>query len=129
MKRNLALFLISALLVFSLTACGCTATPQSSDNADNAQSEPQSGNTDSQDDSTGSQSSSQNGNQNQGDSVIGGDQGSNNSSPESPLEEGVNDITDGIDNAVDDITGQTKPSTDDGGVSFDQMLNNGKVDG
>ena len=125
MKRNLAFFLISALLVFSLTACGCTATPQSSDNSGSTQSETQSGNTDNQNDSTGSQ----NGNQNQGGSVIGGDQGSNGSGSESPLEEGVNDITDGIDNAVDDITGQTKPSTDGGGVSFDQMLKNGKVDG
>ncbi len=135
MKRNLAYLLVSALLVFSLTACGCTATPQDAGGANNSTQEEnsQSGNTQNGG-QNGSQSGGQNGgqgsdSQNGGSSVIGNGgnsgNGGGNSSSGSTVEEGMDNIQNGVDNAIDDITGTDRPA--DGGVPFDEMLENGKV--
>lgn len=127
MKRNLSYLLVSALLVFSLTACGCTATPQDAGGANSSTQEEngQGGNT-----QNGDQNGGQNGGQNNGSAVIGngGGSGSGNGSSgdtQNPVEEGMDNIQNGVDNAVDDITGTNRP--DDGGVPFDEMLENGKV--
>jgi hypothetical protein len=58
--------------------------------------------------------------------VIGEDSGATSGADgaQGSLEQGADDIRDGIDNAVDDITGNDSSS---GGVSYDQMLRNGRV--
>lgn len=111
--KGLALMLTAAMLVFTLTACGCSA-----DTAGNT------GNAGTQSDSAVMDS----GSANNGTSANGGTQ--------NPIEEGVNDVTDsignaagdvanGIGNAVDDMTGQN--GTADGDVTYGQMLNRGRV--
>ena len=126
MKRIIALLLALAM-VFSLTACGRTATPQDAGGANSSTQEEnsQSGNT-----QNDSQNGGQNGGQNNGSAVIGnggGSGGGNGSSggTQNPVEEGMNNIQNGVDNAIDDITGTNRPN--DGGVPFDEMLENGKV--
>lgn len=127
MKRNLAYLLVSALLVFSLTACGCTATPQDAGGANSStQEESGQGGSTQNGGQNDSQNGGQNGGQNNGSAVIGngGGNGSGNGSSgntQNPVEEGM----DNIQNGVDDITGTNRP--DDGGVPFDEMLENGKV--
>ena len=124
MKRNLAFLLISAMLVFSLTACGCTATPQSNNDTGSTQNTTQPNGTETQNDKN------QNNTQNNGSAVIGHDNGNthdNGTNTQNPIGEGVDDIVDGIDNAVDDVTGQNNNTANDGGVPYDQMLNNGRV--
>lgn len=127
MNRKLAYLLVSALLVFSLTACGCTATPQDAGGANSSTQEEnsQSGNT-----QNGSQSGEQNGgqgsdSQNGGSSVIGNDGSNSSGSTQNPVEEGMDNIQNGVDNAIDDITGTNPPA--DGGVPFDEMLENGRL--
>lgn len=126
MKRSFALFCVFALLIASLTACGCSASQQD-DTAQNGSSAQ--GDTDSQ---NGSSSQEDTGSQN-GSAVIGGDTATDHSETQNDagngstggsLEEGTDDIRDSIDNAVDDITDQDNAS---GGVSYEQMLRNGQV--
>ena len=126
MKRSLALLFVCAFLISALTACGCSASPQN----DTPQNDNAAQNSGSTQDDGGSQSS--NGTQNDS-AVIGGDTGTDTGvtpdhtipdDAQGSLEQGVDDIRDGIDNAVDDITGNDNAS---GGVSYDQMLRNGRV--
>jgi len=126
LKRSLALLFVCAFLISDLTACGCSASPQND--------APQSGNATQNSGDMQSGSGTQNGNGTQNDSaVIGGDTGTDTGvtpdhtlpdGAQGSLEQGANDIRDGIDNAVDDITGNDNSS---GGVSYDQMLRNGRV--
>lgn len=117
MKRNLAFLLTFLMLVFSLTACGGGESQDS-------------GASDSNQSSTGSQSEQQ-GTQNN--SAVTGDtaqnnnnhsNGTNESTQNHPIQDGVNDVMDGMENAVDDMTGQ---NSGESGVSYDEMLNNGKL--
>ena len=116
MKKSLALFFVTALLISVLTACGCSASPKNESPLNDTNTQ----------DSTGTQNN---------DSVIMGENSDMNSNvtpdPTTPddaqnsLEQGVDDIRDGIDNAVDDIAGNS--DAPDGGVSYEQMLRNGRV--
>lgn len=109
MKRSLALLLVSALLACSLVGCGCSADPQAPVNDTAGQEDTaNSNNSVIMDDGTTDSS------QHYDDPALGGD---------SPVEEGIDDIRDGVDHAVDDITGQNES----GGVSYGQMLRNGRV--
>lgn len=126
MKRNLAYLLVSALLLFSLTACGCTATPQDEGAGSSTQEEnTQTGDT--------QNNGGQSGGQNSDSAVIGGDSGNGGNASgdtQNPIEEGMNDIQNGVNDAVDDMTGNHNSagnSANDGGVPFDEMLENGKV--
>ena len=120
MKRSLAILFVCALLISALTACGCSASPQND--------------TPQNDSATQNNEGMQNGSSTQNDSaVIGGDTNADTGvtpdhtvpdDAQGSLEQGVDDIRDGIDNAVDDITGNDSSS---GGVSYDQMLRNGRV--
>ena len=116
MKKSLALFFVTALLISALTACGCSASPNNDAPANDTNMQ----------DNTGTQSN---------DSAIVGENSDMNSNvtpdhttpddAQNSLEQGVDDIRDGIDNAVDDITGNSDASN--GGVSYEQMLRNGRV--
>ena len=68
MKRNLAYLLVSALLLFSLTACGCTATPQeeSSGGSGTQEENAQTGDTQNDNSQNGSQNSGMNDSMNPG---------------------------------------------------------------
>lgn len=119
MKRSLAILFVCALLISALTACGCSASPQN-DAPQNNSAAQNSGDT-----QNGGGTQSDSGSQNDS-AVIGGDSGATSGSDgaQGSLEQGADDIRDGIDNAVDDITGNNSSS---GGVSYDQMLRNGRV--
>ena len=120
MKRSLAILFVCALLISALTACGCSASPQNDAPQNDSAAQNNEG--------------MQNGSSIQNDSaVIGGDTNADTDvtpdhtvpdDAQGSLEQGVDDIRDGIDNAVDDITGNDSSS---GGVSYDQMLRNGRV--
>ena len=129
MKRCLMLFMTTALLVFSLAACGCSAQQAGTD-------------TDSQ---NGGSSQNDTGNQNDS-AVLDSDNGSTNNgsansgtgstdqTPNDPLydEDGniIDDTLDGISDAVDDV-GDAVTGNDmheiTGGVSYEQMLRNGRI--
>ena len=126
MKRSLAILFVCAFLISALTACGCSASPQN-DAPQNDSAAQNSGDT-----QNGGGTQSDSGAQNDS-AVIGGDTGTDSGvtpdhtvpdDAQGSLEQGVDDIRDGIDNAVDDITGNDSSS---GGVSYDQMLRNGRV--
>ncbi len=134
MKRNLMLFLVSALLVCSLTACGCaskdagntqsnngtTSTMQPESNSSGANSP---GNDSAQSTDRPGSSDSNTGNGTNGANTGDGTTiGPGESMPEdagSAIENGVND-------AADAITGNDAANSD-GGVSIDDMLRNGRV--
>ena len=109
MKRRAALVMAILMLVFALTACGRKDTRQGGSSQDN---------------------STQNGS-----AIVGGESNSNSGNSEgaqsgaaggesqSPVGEGIDDIRDSVGSAMDDITG----SDNSGGVSYEQMLRNGKV--
>ena len=114
MKRRAALVMAILMLVFALTACGRKDTQQ-----DNAGQNGTSQNGTSQNDSAvigGESNSSTNHSQGDQSNTSGGES-------QSPIGEGTDDIRDGVNNAVDDITG----NSNSGGVSYEQMLRNGKV--
>ena len=97
MKRRAALVMAILMLVFALTACGRKDTQQGGSSQDN---------------------STQNGTSQNDSAIVGGE-----SKSQSPVGEGIDDIRDSVGSAVDDITG----SDNSGGVSYEQMLRNGKV--
>lgn len=126
MKKSLAILFVCAFLISALTACGCSASPQN-DAPQNDSAAQNSGDT-----QNGGGTQSNSGAQNDS-AVIGGNTGTDSGvTPEhttpddaqGSLEQGADDIRDGIDNAVDDITGNDSSS---GGVSYDTMLRNGRV--
>ena len=110
MKQRAALVMAVFMLVFALTACGRKDTQQDSSNQ----------NSPSQNDSA-----IVDGESNSNTDNFQGDQSSNSGGEsQSPIGEGIDDIRDSVGNAVDDITGNDSSS---GGVSYDQMLRNGRV--
>ena len=114
MKKRLAFLFVFTLLIASLSACGCSASTQN--------------------DAPQNDIGTQNQNNTPNDSaIIDGDPATDSAiTPDAPasddaqgsLEQGVDDIRDGIDHAVDDIAGDGLGS---GGVSYEQMLRNGRV--
>lgn len=109
MKRSLALLLISTLMICSLAGCGCSADPQSGMNNAPGQEDAAAPNDGViMDDNTADST------QPYEDPALGGN---------SPVEEGIDDIRDGIDHAMDDVTGKNES----GGVSYGEMLRNGRV--
>ena len=129
MKRSLAILFVCALLISALTACGCSASPQNdapqNDNTTQNGSDTQNGGT--------QNGGTQNGGTQNDSAVIGGDTGTGSGATpdhtvpddgQGSLEQGADDIRDSIGSAVDDIAGNGNSS---GGVSYDQMLRNGRV--
>ena len=114
MKRRAALVMAILMLVFALTACGRKDTQQGGSSQDNSTE-----NGTSQNDSAivGGESNSNSGNSE------GAQSGAAGGESQSPVGEGIDDIRDSIGSVVDDITG----SDNSGGVSYEQMLRNGKV--
>lgn len=124
--KSLALVLTAALLVFTLTACGCSADQAGTTAGTQTEN------------STGTNNGANSGNGT--DSVMPGNNantgGTQNGSADRPFEEGMNDVTngignamddvaDGIGNAMDDVTGGN--AADSGGVTYGQMLENGRL--
>lgn len=106
MKRSLTLLLASLMLVFTLTACGRgDGTPQDSgQNGNQSESAVVGG------DSANGGSNSSNGNQSNGNTGNNSTNGETNGGDNSLLEDAGNAVEDGLngmENAVDDMTGDT----------------------
>ena len=125
MKKNLMLLLVSALLVYSLTACGCaardTGTTQNNPTAETTQPEANNGDTNN---GAANSGSSDTGVGNGTDGANIGD-GNTIGSGESMLENAGDAIQDGVNDAADAITGNDSANGD--GVAIDDMLRNGRV--
>ena len=113
MKRSLTLLLASLMLVFALTACG------GRDNAsqDNSQNKPQNESAvvggDSANSGNNGHSNGTNGSTTNGETANGGSNGSLLEDAGNAVEDGLN----GVENAVDDITGNAaKNRTDTAGT-------------
>ena len=122
MKRNLMLFLVSALLVCSLTACGCASkdagsAQNSNGTADTMQPEAKP----TVPENTAPADRPEAGTN---DTVIDGDTAVR--PGDSMLEDAGDAIENGVNDAADAITGNDAANTD-GGVSIDDMLRNGRV--
>jgi len=114
-KRNLMLLLVSALLVYTLTGCGC-----SSRDAGTTQAEP----TTPPETQTETTQPEDNSLPNGTDGNNTGD-GNTIGSGEAMLEDAGDAIRDGVDDATDAITGNDTAAGD--GVAIDDMLRNGRV--
>lgn len=132
MIRSLTLLLISAMLAFSLTACGggnetaqggtqndsAVVGGDAADNGGNSNSSTNSGSN-----NGSANSGSNNGSANSGSGMTGGANGG-----DSLLEDAgdaINDGLQGAENAIDDMTGSN--NTNRTGTSYGQMLRNGRV--
>lgn len=123
MKRSLTLLLASLLLVFSLTACGGDDKQQDTANQDGSA-------VTNSDNANGNGSSADNNGTNgngSGTGSLAGDAGD-------AVTDGIDDVTDGIDDVGDALTGgdsqngtANKTRNTAGGVSYGQMLRNGRV--
>lgn len=117
LKRLTVFFVLALTLVTmaALTSCGCGASVQDSGTTDS---------TTGTDNGTGANGSTNhgasNGNTNNGGSSIA----PGNGSVTDGIIQGGEDIMDGVDNAIDDITGN---GSHDGGVTYDDMLQDGNV--
>ena len=122
MKRNLMLFLVSALLVCSLTACGCASkdagsTQNSNGTAETVQPEAKPA----VPEDTAPADRPETGTD---DTVI--DNGTAVRPGDSVLEDAGDAIENGVNNAADAITGTDGANTNNG-VSIDDMLRTGRV--
>ena len=121
MKRNLMLFLVSALLVCSLTACGCASkdagsAQNSNGTADTMQPETAPTVPDTVPPADRPETD-------MGDTAI--DDGTAVTPGDSMLEDAGDAIQNGVNDAADAITGND--TVNGGGVSIDDMLRNGRV--
>lgn len=122
MKRNLMLFLVSALLVCSLTACGCASKDAGSAQTGNGTADTMQPEADpAVPDAVPPADRPENGTD---DTVI--DDGTAVRPGDSLLEDAGDAIENGVNDAADAITGNDGMNTD-GGVSIDDMLRNGRV--
>ena len=123
MKRVLSLLLVSLLMVSSLAACGCTA--KQAGNEDQVGTNGQNGN---------AMTDGTNNGTNQG--TLTDDNSANNGTVTGDLENDGEDmingaenvgeaVKDGVEEAGDALTGHNNGTT--GGVTYEQMLRNGRV--
>ena len=128
MKRTLMLFMATALLVFSLASCGCSAQQAGTQSETGSQN----GST-----VTGGDNGNSNGQSNAGNGTANGQSNTGNGTEQSPnspmhdsdgnvIDETIDDITGAVENAGDALTGNDTHNTT-GGVSYEQMLRNGRV--
>ena len=122
MRRNLMLLLVSALLVYTLTGCGCAskdtgAGTNGSTGANSGTTTQETRPEPSMDTTRPDDSGSGTDGANTGDGTTVGP-------GESMLEDTGDAIRDGVDNAADAITGN---DTAGDGVAIDDMLRNGRV--
>lgn len=128
--KGLALMLAAAMLTFTLTACGCSADTAGNDGSAGTQTE---GSVNS---GAGSDAVGPNGTANENDATAGSGasngatNGSLNGSSSdhsvgSDIGSAMDDVADGIGNAVDDMTGSDHSA---GEVTYGQMLNRGRID-
>ena len=122
MKRNLMLFLVSALLVCSLTACGCASKDAGSaqNNTGTTDTMQPEANPNDTPDAVPPVDRPENGTD---DAVI--DDGTAVRPGDSILEDAGDAIENGVNDAADAITGNDAVNGD--GVSIDDMLRNGRV--
>lgn len=130
MKRSLTLLLASLLLVFSLTACGGNDKQQDTNQNGGAVTDSgnASGNGGAANDRTDNNGTGSNGNGN------GAGTGSLAQDAGNAVTDGIDDVKDGIDDVGDALTGNSgqngtasKTRNTTGGVSYGQMLRNGRV--
>lgn len=129
--KGLALMLAAAMLMFTLTACGCSADTAGNDGSAGTQTEGAA------DNGTGSDTVGPNGTANGNGATVGSGatngatngslngSGSSDHSIGSDIGSAMDDVADGIGNAVDDMTGDGHSA---GEVTYGQMLNRGRVD-
>ncbi|MBE6995406.1 MAG: hypothetical protein E7429_01540 [Ruminococcaceae bacterium] len=123
MKRTLMLFMATALLVFSLASCGCSAQQAGTQSGTDTQNgSAVTGN----DTGSNSSSGSANGQTNTGNGTAQTPNDPMLDSDGNVIDETIDDITGAVDNAGDALTGNDAHNTT-GGVSYEQMLRNGRV--
>lgn len=121
MKRSLALTLTALMLVFSLTACGGGKT-------NNNQGTVTPGNETTDQAGQNNQTAQDNGTTNgtHKDDNILDDAGNAAGDLVNGAGNAVGDVVDGVENAVDDVLpGENTKQRSTGGVTYDEMLNNG----
>ena len=129
MKRNLMLLLVSALLVYSLTACGCASKDAGT---------VQNGNATTENTQPGTNNNDANGNggildngpadNGVGNGTNGANTGDGNTigAGEAMIEDAGDAIKDGVNGVTDAITG-TDTTNNNNGVAIDDMLRNGNA--
>ena len=115
MKRNLMLLLVSALLVYTLTGCGCSSRDAGTTQPQTAIPPETQTETTRPEDSTLPNGTDGN-NTGDGNTIGPG---------EAMLDDAGDAIRDGVDNATDAMTGNDNAAND--GVAIDDMLRNGRV--
>lgn len=127
MKRSLALTLTALMLVFSLTACGGgktnnqETTAPGNETIDDAGAGAGTGNSD-----NGTSSSETDRNNGANDDTLLDDAGNAAGDLVNGAGDAVGDVVNGVENAVDDVLpGENAKQRSTGGVTYDQMLNNG----
>ena len=125
LKRLTVFFVLALTLVTmaALTSCGCGASVQDSGTTDSTTGSENGTGTNGSTNSGASNGNANNGNANNGGSSIA----PGNGSVTDDIIQGGEDIMDGVDNAIDDITGNTGNGSHDGGVTYDDMLQDGNV--
>lgn len=136
--KHLTLLLAAALLMFSLTACGCSAKDSGSNDSavvggetagtTNDSASPNTGTSNGETGAgTGNSSGSAAGGESNGGSTSGTQNGTENGNSlvddaQNAVNEGINDVQDALDGSSN-----TAKNSSAGGVSFRQMMRNGRV--
>ena len=121
MKRNLMLLLVSALMVYTLTGCGCSSRDAGTTQTPPTTSQETQTETTQPENSTLPNGTDGN---NTGDGNTTGSGNSGNGG-NSIMEDTGDAIRDGVENATDAMTGNGTAAND--GVAIDDMLRNGRV--
>jgi hypothetical protein len=130
MKRSLTLLLTLALLVCSLTACGGNDDQRDQNNDTVMDGEAADNGTTANNGTTDNDTADNNGTTNGDSTTNGTTNGMTNGTGDSLLDDAGDAIHNGVDDVEDTLTGDdnaTTRSSTTGGISYRQMLENGRV--